>query len=178
VNWTSRLFARNINRQIKPLGVSAGQLPVLLALAEVGGLTQKQIVQRSAIEQSTMAATIARMEKGGLILRAPDPLDRRASRFDLTAQGRGVLESLYTALTVGNEDALIGFSEIEVRQCLGFLQRIIANLTPASDQDGWRIDEAATVNFQEGRDPCMAEIATSHSDESASPHAQPSPGLK
>lgn len=69
VNWASRLFARNINRHIKPLGVSAGQLPVLLALAETSGLSQMQMVRRSAIEQSTMAATVVRMEKGGLISR-------------------------------------------------------------------------------------------------------------
>ena len=161
VNWASRLFARNLNRQIKPLGVSAGQLPVLLALSEVGGLSQKQIVQRSAIEQSTMAATIARMEKGGLIARSPDPADRRASRFDLTAQGRGVLDSLYAALTAGNEEALSGFSDTEIAQCLGFLQRVIANLTPTAEQDEWRSDETAIVDCQDRPHRQAAEIGTS-----------------
>lgn len=132
VNWASRLFARNINRRIRPLGVSAGQIPVLLALAESGGLSQKQLVGRSAIEQSTMAATLARMEKSGLVSRAPDPDDGRASRFDLTAPGRATLENLYTALERGNVEAFRGFSDDERRQCLRFLQRIIDNLTDAT----------------------------------------------
>lgn len=132
VNWASRLFARNINRRIKPLGVSAGQIPVLLALAESGGLSQKQLVGRSAIEQSTMAATLARMERSGLISRAADPDDGRASRFDLTASGRAALESLYAALGRGNEEAFRGFNDDERRQCLRFLQRMIDNLAVAT----------------------------------------------
>ena len=32
VNWAARLFARAIDRRLKPLGVSSGQLPVFFAL--------------------------------------------------------------------------------------------------------------------------------------------------
>lgn len=128
VNWAARLFVRAINRQIIPLGISAGHIPVLLALSETHALSQKDLVQNAAIEQPTMAATLRRMENAGLVSRVSDPKDGRTSLFSLTPSGNRVLTSLYAALDEGNRNALAGFSREERDLILSLLQRIIANL--------------------------------------------------
>src|SRR5882724_11960371 len=52
--------------------VAAGYLPVCFALAA----TQTALASLAAIEQPTMAATLTRMERDGLIHRRPDPPGR------------------------------------------------------------------------------------------------------
>ena len=129
VNWGARLFVRAVNRQITPLGISAGQIPVFLALSETHALSQKDLVQNAAVEQPTMAATLRRMETAGLVSRVSDPKDGRTSLFSLTPSGNRVLTSLYAALEEGNRNALAGFSREERDLILSLLQRIIANLS-------------------------------------------------
>ena len=83
-NLAARLFARAIDDRLRCLGVSSGHLPVFFALADGGGLTQTALAQAAAIEQPTMAATLSRMERAGLILRRPDPRDGRSALIFLT----------------------------------------------------------------------------------------------
>jgi DNA-binding MarR family transcriptional regulator len=111
--WASRLFTRSLDRRIRPLDISVGQVPVLLMLAEARQLSQKELVQRAAIEQSTMAATLKRMEANDLVSRCTDPSDGRASLFSLTRKARDVLGPLIDAIDDGNRRALAGFSPDE-----------------------------------------------------------------
>jgi len=90
VNYMARLFAQALYRRIGPHGVTTGQFPVLLALWEREGVTQSQLAQDLAVEQPTMANTLKRMERDGLIERVPDPGDRRQARVHLTAQGQAL----------------------------------------------------------------------------------------
>ena len=87
-NWAARLFARAIDQRLKAIGVSSGQLPVFFALAGGKALTQKELARLAAIEQPTMASTLARMERDGLIERRPDPDDGRSSLVSLSAKAR------------------------------------------------------------------------------------------
>ncbi len=77
-------FARSVTRALQSravrLGFSPGQFPVLLELWEEEGLTQRQLLDRVDVEQATMANTLARMERDGLIERRVHPRDKRASR--------------------------------------------------------------------------------------------------
>ena len=83
----ARLYARALDRRLRRrLGVSSGQAPVLLALAASDALSQKVLTDIAAVEQPTMAATLSRMERDGLITRRPDPADRRSMLFALTPE--------------------------------------------------------------------------------------------
>lgn len=128
VNWAARLFAREADRKLKPLGLSSGQIPVLLALAEEAPLSQRALVDRSSTEQPTMAATLSRMERDGLIDRQPDPADRRIWRFSLTAKAEAALPQLYEILQEGNAAAMTDFTEEERQALTGLLFRAVGNL--------------------------------------------------
>jgi len=79
-NHLARLFARELQLRIKPLGLSTGTFPALLVLWEGDGLTQRELIEHLDIEQPTMANTLARMERDGLIERRKDPADLAANR--------------------------------------------------------------------------------------------------
>ena len=100
VNCLARLFAGALYRRIGEHGVNTGQFPVLLMLWEQDGVTQASLVEKLAVEQPTMAGTLKRMERAGLIKRVADPNDRRQAHIHLTRKGR----ALEDALVAGAKD--------------------------------------------------------------------------
>ncbi len=133
-NWAARLFVRALERRIP--GGSAGPMPVFIALADGSALPQKELARRAAVEQPTMANTLARMERDGLVAGAPDPTDGRSTLLSLTPAG---LERAKAALVAAETTSALGLSALkpdEREPFLDMLRRVIAVL----DADGQRTD--------------------------------------
>ena len=131
INHIARIFARGLTERIRPLGLTTGTFPALLELWETDGLTQKQLVERLDIEQATMANTLARMERDGLILRKKDLSDGRVQRIWLTEQARGLRDPAITAAIEENAFELAGLSADERAQFSTLMQKIIETTAPA-----------------------------------------------
>lgn len=125
-NHMARLFARGLTAQIKPLGLTIGTFPALLELWDKDGLTQKELVVRLDIEQATMANTLARMERDGLIVRKKDVSDGRVQRVWLTDHARDLRGPAIQAAGAENTAALSGLSEAEKSQFVALMQKVIA----------------------------------------------------
>lgn len=94
LNYLSRLLLSQLNDQIKPYGVTQGQLPVLCCLDEDDGQTQVELCKNVQVEQPTMANTLRRMERDGLIYRANSEHDKRQSRVFITEPTRPTVDVL------------------------------------------------------------------------------------
>jgi MarR family transcriptional regulator, transcriptional regulator for hemolysin len=127
-NRVARMFARRIDGKLKALGMSSGHLPVIFALSSGEEMSQKALVEFAAIEQPTMAATLTRMERDGLVERQQDPRDGRGSLIRLTPAAMKKLRDVREAIHTGNAEALEGFSDTEKELYLDMLRRILANL--------------------------------------------------
>ncbi|MBC6459891.1 winged helix-turn-helix transcriptional regulator [Actinomadura sp. HBU206391] len=141
VNHLGRLLAQALRIRIAPYGVVPGQFAQLLALFEQEGVTQNQLCDQVRIDQSTMAHTLQRMERDGLVERTPDPADRRRALIMLTERTRALESSLVQAAEEVNAVATRGFTEDEAARCLELVTRMIDNLeadsaTGASDTTG------------------------------------------
>lgn len=128
VNWAARLFARAIDRRLRPLGLSSAHMPVMFALGEGREMSQKALAVAAAIEQPTMAATLSRMERAGLVRRRPDPGDRRAMLFSLTPRAAQKADAVQAAVAEINGRALAGLALQERKAFLGMLARVVAAL--------------------------------------------------
>jgi MarR family transcriptional regulator, transcriptional regulator for hemolysin len=128
VSLAARGFARLSEARLKPLGFGVGHLPVLVALRDGRASTQRDLARFAKIEQPPMAQMLARMERDGLIQRAPDPADRRSSRITLTAAAEARLRDAISVLLQGNREALRDFTEGEAGVLVALLTRLIANL--------------------------------------------------
>ena len=124
-NHMARLFAQGLQARIKPLGLTTGTFPALLELWEEDGLTQKELVERLDIEQATMANTLRRMERDGLVRRRPHPVDRRAQQVWLTLRARSLRDDALAAATAQNEVALAGLAADERRHFVQLMTRTI-----------------------------------------------------
>ena len=127
-NHMARLFARGLHDRIRPLGLAPAQFAVLLELWAGDGLTQKELVERLDVEQATMANTLARMVRDGLVERRPLPGDRRAQTVHLTARGRALEAPATQAATATNDAALADLNLAERLQFLNLMRRVIATL--------------------------------------------------
>ena len=130
--YLATLLAKNFSRALQErghkLGFAPGQFPVLLELWSEEGLTQRQLIDRLDIEQATMANTLARMERDGLILRKRHPKDKRAQLVYLTARGRALRETALAAASE-TEDALFqGFRRFERELLLEYMRMALTNL--------------------------------------------------
>ncbi|CAN7663065.1 MarR family winged helix-turn-helix transcriptional regulator [Bosea sp. LjRoot237] len=132
-NHVARLFARELAEAVRPLGLAPAQFMVLLELWREEGLMQKDLVGRLDVEQATMAATLARMERDGLIERRPDQADARARRIQLTPRARALQEPALAAAKGVNARALAGFSDAERESVLSGLRRIVGALSRSAE---------------------------------------------
>src|SRR3954465_515099 len=119
IGLLSRLFDRRLQEVLKVHGVAPGQFAPLVMLFEQDGLTQAELCRRINVEQPTMANTLERMERDGLIKRKPDRDDKRRAMVHLTARAREMRASVMEharavaalavrSLTAGEQDMLFG----------------------------------------------------------------------
>ena len=133
VNHLARLLAQALHAKISPLGVVLGQFDQLLALYEEDGLSQSELCERVRVEQPTMANTLRRMERDGLVRRLPDPNDGRRAVVTLTERARGLEGALSGAARSVNSEATTGITDGELAAFMATLARIIGNLEANSE---------------------------------------------
>jgi MarR family transcriptional regulator, transcriptional regulator for hemolysin len=138
VSLAARGFARLSEARLKPLGFGVGYLPALVALKHRRAETQRDLARFARIEQPSMAQMLVRMERDGLIRRAPDPADGRMSRVSLTETAEARLPDACAVLFQGNREALDGFTDEEAALLVSLLNRLIANLDCIASVDAAR----------------------------------------
>ncbi|WP_229942606.1 MarR family winged helix-turn-helix transcriptional regulator [Pseudosulfitobacter pseudonitzschiae] len=121
----ARVFAKGLAARIKPLGLTTGTFPALLELWDTDGLTQKQLVDRLDIEQATMANTLARMERDGLVVRKKDTNDGRVQRIWLTDRARALRGPAISAAQDENAVRLAGLTQDEKRQFVALMHKVL-----------------------------------------------------
>jgi DNA-binding MarR family transcriptional regulator len=134
-NLAARLFVRELSRRLDAVGLSIGHMPVFVALGAGEALTQRELARRAVVEQPTMAATLARMERDGLIERNPDPADGRSALVSLTPAATAKLPLLAEAVADVNAVAANVLDADEETRFFATLDKIIAALTEAGRGD-------------------------------------------
>jgi DNA-binding MarR family transcriptional regulator len=105
LSWNGQRIARYFAAALEPLGLRPPHFGVLTLIEANQGSAQRELVERSMIDASTMVAVIDELEERGLAERRPDPKDRRKRAVYLTTGGKRTLEraraaAIETAKTV------------------------------------------------------------------------------
>jgi MarR family transcriptional regulator, transcriptional regulator for hemolysin len=125
MHWGGRLLRRLADRRLKAIGLSSAHLPVINALIDNPARSQKALAEIAAIEQPTMAAMLARMERDRLIERRPDPDDKRSALYSLTPATRRKIGAIRHAVEEVNREALSGLPEAQRPQFRRQLETMI-----------------------------------------------------
>ena len=129
-NHMARLFAKGLQQRIAPLGIVTGQFPILLELWETDGPTQSELLAKLDIEQATLANTLTRMERNGLIKRTRHPVDARSQQIWLTPKTRDIRDEAHQAAKDQNAESLSDLSDAEQLEFLDYMRRVIGAMRP------------------------------------------------
>ena len=126
----ARLHAAELQRALVPLGLSRAQFVVLCELWLTDGMTQRELTDHLGLEQATMANTLARMQRDGLITRRPHPDDGRSQQIWLTGKARELEEPASRAALEADSLVAAGLPSGIRDRFLSMLARVAANLRP------------------------------------------------
>lgn len=130
-NHLARLFAHRLQARIADLGLAPAQFMTLLELWEGDGLTQSDLTQRLDVEQATMANTLKRMERDGLIERTNHPEDQRAQLVWLTRKARKLEAPAKAAAHAVNQAALADLPRTERKAVIDLMSAMIETMRRA-----------------------------------------------
>ena len=128
INLAARLTGKAARLRMGRIGAWPGQIPLLLWLLEQDGVIQKELVERTNMEQSTVAEHLDRMERDGLVKRERGRDDRRKYRFYLTPQARLAARDLIGWLETGAELFTEGIPKDDLAVFTKVIRQIIARL--------------------------------------------------
>lgn len=129
VNLAARLLVREIDEALSEHGLSSAHMPVFMALGGGAAMTQRDLARDAQVEQPTMASTLARMGRDGLIVRAPNPADGRSELVSLSELGHSKFADLRECGNRVNARATAGLTDNERETLHALLTRVADNLT-------------------------------------------------
>jgi DNA-binding MarR family transcriptional regulator len=91
--------ARELRRESHALGVTGGQVSLLFQIQQNRGIGVRDLAALERISPASMSSHVDRLERAGLILRTPDPSDRRRQGLSLSGEGERVLRSVKSRRT-------------------------------------------------------------------------------
>lgn len=113
LHYTTRMAMAIFQERLRPHRVAVGQFPILVHLWEEEGLTQRDLCDLIRVEQPTLANTLKRMERDGLIKRVSDMNDRRRRRIYLTQRAWDLKETLQAESVAVNSVFIKKMNEAE-----------------------------------------------------------------
>lgn len=114
------LFIDQTNNAITPV-----QYGFLALLAEFDGIDQVSLAGALALDTSTSASTLDRLESKGWILRRIDPEDRRRRLLSLTPEGRVVFEQFITDVENVQQRLLEPLESAERKEFMRLLTKLV-----------------------------------------------------
>ena len=82
---------------IRSLGLTGSQFDVIATLGDTEGMTCKELSEKTLVTKGTLTGVLDRLEKKGLIERAPSREDRRSTTIHLTPKGDDLFRKVFPA---------------------------------------------------------------------------------
>ncbi|MDK9501486.1 MarR family transcriptional regulator [Streptomyces katrae] len=105
-------------------GLKLMQHAVLAATAEYGPVAQADLGRRLAVDPKDMVGILNHLQEAGLVLRTPDPADRRKNAVTVTPEGEAVLARCANLAEAANEQLLAPLTPAERDTLMALLTRV------------------------------------------------------
>lgn len=129
------LHRYHISTALKHIEIYRGQPEILEYLVHHGDCPQIEIAKEFGVSPASIATSIKRMSKSGLIERTVDEENRRANKIRITEKGRLILEKGRKECDRVDEKMFSGFSDEEIEQFSFLLSKLADNLSPENISD-------------------------------------------
>lgn len=122
---------RIFDRMLAASGIDAfngAQGRILYVLWQREDISISSLSAQTSLANTTLTSMLDRMEGSGLIIRKPDPKDRRTKLIALTDKAKALRGDYEQISQRMSECYYTGFTEAEIIQFELYLQRVLANL--------------------------------------------------
>lgn len=120
----SKGWREELDRRLRPLGLTRVQWQALLWLSRAGGgLMQRELSEWLEIGAPATVALVDRMERDGLVARAAVRGDRRRNAVTLTPKARRLLRTIEATAGELRREVVAGLSREEIRTLCTLLRK-------------------------------------------------------
>lgn len=113
-----------LNNSLRPLGLFAGQFPILLYLSRKEGAPQEALARHFHIDKATVARAVQRLVKDGFVCRRIEPGNRRAYGLYLTEKGKEIIDRIRGIEACWEEELLGVLPEAERREAIRLVRTL------------------------------------------------------
>ena len=125
LNLAAGYAQRQVGERLATLDSRKWHYATLAALEEFGPDSQSGLSDRTGIYRSDLVATINELTARGLVVRAPDPADRRRNAITLTDEGRRHLKQLDLLIADAEAEFLAPLSGADRGELIRILKLIV-----------------------------------------------------
>lgn len=118
-----------MHNMLKDSGVYFGQPPILDFLEKNGVCTQNELAKALEVSPASIAVSIKRMQKNGVVEKIADDNDLRCNRISLTEKGRELTSEMHRKFDQIDKIMFTDFDENELATLREYLDRIYNNLS-------------------------------------------------
>ena len=141
-----------ISKSASQVGLYFGQPRIIEYIIENTDCTQKDVAAAMHISPASVAVTLKRLEKAGLIIRKNDESDSRKNHLSVTQKGVDSLKEFRRICDATDEDMFKDFSEKEIETLHYLLSRLHKNLNSENLTKEEISDFLAETTTQKGSD--------------------------
>ncbi|MGV9316046.1 MarR family winged helix-turn-helix transcriptional regulator [Streptomyces sp. NPDC003691] len=126
----ARTMGDRMEQEYGRFGIGRGEFDVLATLRRSGlpyTLSPRELSATLMLTTGGMTGRLDKLEKAGLLIRNPDPNDRRGLRVTLTPEGLEIVDQAVTAgLAVQREAVDAALDPVETEQLAALLRKLMA----------------------------------------------------
>lgn len=121
-------YNASLRDEMSEIGLTTPQMRALAVLSVMDGLLIRELAVYSVVEQSTLSRTLDKLHAEKMIRRETDPVDNRATRIFITAEGRTAFERLWPKMAESYERMFSGVSMDERNAFVATLRKVLQNV--------------------------------------------------
>ena len=120
-----QILIGELDALLRPFGLTFARYEalVLLTFSRTGSLSLRLIGQRLMVHPTSVTNTINRLEQAKLVIRRPNPIDRRGTLAEITPAGRDLVEAA-TAKLMEAEFGLGGYQPEQLEAMVGLFESL------------------------------------------------------
>lgn len=121
-------YNASLREEMGDLGLSTPKMRALAVLSVMDGLLIGELAIYAVVEQSTFSRALDQLVSEGLVRRAADTNDSRATRVYITEAGRSTFEALWPHMAATYARMFRGIPDTERAAFVGTLQKMLINI--------------------------------------------------
>ena len=118
-------FARHGLAGFAEHGLSPARVRLVVAVGEAPGIRMRDLAQQLGVTARAVTPLVDGLEADGLILRNPDPVDRRAFRLNLTEAGESLRTVISELQEKVSDEAFSGLTRADRDQLARLLRKLV-----------------------------------------------------